>query len=125
MARSGVRFAWDAARRPRSSGCSSLLPLPVCECGEILKPGVVMFGELLPVATLERARELCAAARLLVVVGSSLEVHPVAALPDETLSSGGVVAIVNREPTPLDDRAELRLDGSAGAVLRETVSFLE
>ena len=102
-----------------------LLPLPVCACGEVLKPGVVMFGELLPVATLEWARKLCAAARLLVVVGSSLEVHPVAALPDETLGSGGVVAIVNREPTPLDDRAELRLDGSAGAMLRETVSFLE
>jgi NAD-dependent deacetylase len=102
-----------------------LLPLPVCGCGEILKPGVVLFGELLPVATLERARELCAAARLLVVVGSSLEVHPVAALPYETLGSGGVVALVNRDPTPIDDHAELRLDGSAGAVLRETVSLLE
>jgi NAD-dependent deacetylase len=84
-----------------------------------------MFGELLPVATLEWARELCAAARLLVVVGSSLEVHPVAALPYETLSSGGLVAIVNRDPTPIDSRAELRLEGSAGAVLRETVSLLE
>jgi NAD-dependent deacetylase len=102
-----------------------LLPLPVCGCGEILKPGVVLFGELLPVATLEWARERCAAARLLVVVGSSLEVHPVAALPYETLGSGGVVALVNRDPTPIDDHAELRLDGSAGAVLRETVSLLE
>ena len=101
------------------------LPLPVCECGEILKPGVVMFGELLPVAVLEWARELCAAARLLVVVGSSLEVHPVAALPYETLRQGGALAIVNRDRTPQDNRADLRLGGSAGAVLRETVSFLE
>ena len=102
-----------------------LLPLPRCKCGEILKPGVVMFGELLPAAALEWARELCAGARLLVVIGSSLEVHPVAALPYETLKAGGALAIVNRDPTPLDDRAVLRLSGSAGAVLRETVSFLE
>jgi NAD-dependent deacetylase len=102
-----------------------LLPLPRCECGEILKPGVVMFGELLPAAALERARELCAGARLLIVIGSSLEVHPVAALPYETLKAGGALAIVNRDPTPLDDRSVLRLSGNAGAVLRETVSFLE
>ena len=102
-----------------------LLPLPRCECGEILKPGVVMFGELLPAAALEWARELCAGARLLVVIGSSLEVHPVAALPYETLKAGGALAIVNRDPTPLDDRSVLRLSGNAGAVLRETVSFLE
>ena len=66
-----------------------------------------------------------AGARLLVVVGSSLEVHPVAALPYETLSAGGALAIVNRDPTPLDDRCRPALGGSAGAVLRETVSFLE
>ncbi len=102
-----------------------LLPLPRCECGEILKPGVVMFGEFLPAAVLEWARELCVGARLLVVVGSSLEVHPVAALPYETLGSGGALALVNRDPTPLDDRVELRLSGSAGTALRETVSLLE
>ncbi len=102
-----------------------LLPLPACECGEILKPGVVMFGELLPVAALEWASELCAAARLLLVVGSSLEVHPVAALPYETLRHGGALAIVNRDPTPLDDRADLLVGGSAGTALREAVAFLE
>ncbi len=101
-----------------------LLPLPVCECGEILKPGVVMFGERLPVAALEWATELCVAARLLIAVGSSLEVHPVAALPYETLSSGGAVAIVNRDPTPLDAHAELRLGGSAGEILRAVAERL-
>ena len=49
-----------------------LLPLPVCACGEILKPAVVMFGELMPVAAFERATELSRAAGLLLVVGSSL-----------------------------------------------------
>jgi NAD-dependent deacetylase len=102
-----------------------LLPLPRCECGDVLKPGVVMFGELLPEYTIERATALARRARLLIVVGSSLEVHPVAGLPLETLASGGSLAIVNRGPTSLDGRADLRLDGSAGALLRETVQALD
>lgn len=102
-----------------------LLPLPRCACGGVLKPGVVMFGELLPVDVLERATELARGARLMLVVGSSLEVHPVAGLPYETLRTGGALAIVNRDPTPLDAEAHLRLDGAAGAVLRETASLLE
>jgi NAD-dependent deacetylase len=102
-----------------------LFPLPRCECGEILKPGVVMFGELLPEHAIERATALARRARLLIVVGSSLEVHPVAGLPLETLASGGSLAIVNRGPTALDERADLLLDGSAGALLRETVQALD
>ena len=73
-------------RVPMEDAVASL-PLPPCpECGEILKPGVVMFGELLPAAAIERAQELAAEAGLLLVVGSSLEVHPVAALPGATLA---------------------------------------
>jgi NAD-dependent deacetylase len=94
------------------------LPLPPCpECGEILKPGVVMFGELLPGEAIERAQRLAAEAGLLLVIGSSLEVHPVAALPGETLAAGGALAIVNRGSTPWDSRAELVLDGGAGETL--------
>ena len=71
---------------------------PACPaCGEILKPDVVFFGELLPAAAIERASQLARAARLLLVVGSSLEVYPVAGLPEETLAAGGQLAIVNRE----------------------------
>jgi NAD-dependent deacetylase len=98
-----------------------LLPLPTCECGGILKPGVVMFGELLPEAAFAYAGELARAAGLLLVVGSSLEVHPVAGLPFETLRGGGKLAIVNRGATALDEHADLVLDGSAGELLRETV----
>jgi len=101
-------------------------PAPRCpSCDAVLKPGVVFFGELLPAAELEQATELARHARLLLVVGSSLEVHPVAGLPDETLRHGGALAIVNRGPTPLDHRADLRLDGSAGAILRDVVLELE
>ena len=102
-----------------------LLPLPRCECGEVLKPGVVMFGELLPSRAIEHATALARRARLLLVVGSSLEVYPVAGLPLETLRTGGTLAIVNRGPTALDERADLLLDGSAGALLRETVQALD
>jgi NAD-dependent deacetylase len=100
-------------------------PLPACpECGEVLKPGVVMFGELLPVEAIERAQQLAREAALLLVVGSSLEVHPVAALPGETLAAGGALAIVNRGETSWDSRAELVLDAGAGETLRRLASRL-
>jgi NAD-dependent deacetylase len=100
-------------------------PAPECaRCGAVLKPGVVMFGELLPERAIERATALAREARLLLVVGSTLEVHPVAGLPHETLRRGGTLAIVNRGPTALDRLAELRLDGSAGALLGAAVRAL-
>ena len=100
-------------------------PAPRCpRCDAVLKPDVVFFGELLPPGALERASELARRARLLLVVGSSLEVQPVAALPFETLAAGGSLAIVNRGPTALDEHADLRLDGNAGELLRETLLAL-
>ena len=93
-------------------------PAPTCpRCGAVLKPDVVMFGELLPAAAIDRAVELARRAGLLLVVGSSLEVHPVAGLPGETLSAGGALAIVNRGPTPFDDLASIRIDGASGETL--------
>ncbi len=98
---------------------------PACpRCGRILKPDVVMFGELLPPGAMERACGLAAAARLLLVVGSSLEVYPVAGLPLETLAAGGSLAIVNRGPTPLDGRASVTIDAGAGETLRALASEL-
>jgi NAD-dependent deacetylase len=91
-----------------------LLPVPRClDDGAVLKPGVVFFGELLPVAALERASALVHEAGLVLVVGSTLEVHPVAGLPLEAPR----FAIVNVGPTALDDRAALRVEGRAGEVL--------
>jgi NAD-dependent deacetylase len=98
---------------------------PECpECGEILKPDVVFFGEVLPAAAIDRAYELARRARLLLVVGSALEVYPVAGLPLETLGAGGELAIVNLGPTAFDSRASLRVDGSAGEVLPQVVAEL-
>jgi NAD-dependent deacetylase len=102
------------------------LPLPPCpECGEVLKPGVVMFGELLQAQAIEQAQRLAAEAELLLVVGSSLEVYPVAGLPGETLAAGGALAIVNRGGTPWSSRAELVIDAGAGETLREVAAALD
>ena len=102
--------------------CGERVPLdpaaPQCpRCGSILKPDVVMFGELLPAGAMERASELARGAGLLLVVGSSLEVFPVAGLPEETVMSGGALAIVNRGPTPYATLATVRIDGAAGETL--------
>jgi NAD-dependent deacetylase len=103
----------------------ALLPLPRCaDCGAVLKPAVVMFGELLPVAAIDRATAIARAAALLLVVGTSLEVWPVAGLPEETLAHGGTLAIVNRDPTPYDRQAHLVIHAGAGATLAACVSSL-
>jgi NAD-dependent deacetylase len=113
----GTVVPFDEVRR--------LLPVPACPvCGRILKPDVVMFGELLPVAAIERATELASQAVLLLVVGSSLEVYPVAGLPEETLARGGALAIVNRGGTPYDRRATLTVDAGAGETLRALAAAL-
>jgi NAD-dependent deacetylase len=102
-----------------------LLPVPCCErCGSVLKPDVVMFGELMPEAELDRAFELVRSAALLLVVGSSLEVYPVAGLPEEALAAGTRLAIVNKGPTPYDAGADLRIDAPAGETLAAVVATL-
>jgi NAD-dependent deacetylase len=98
---------------------------PRCSaCGEVLKPDVVFFDELLPAAAVGRARELVREAGLVVVVGSSLEVFPVGGLPQETLDAGGAVAVVNRTPTWVDPHAELVVRASAGDALAEVLARL-
>jgi NAD-dependent deacetylase len=98
---------------------------PACsDCEAVLKPDVVFFGELLPEAAMARAYELAASTSLMLVVGSALEVYPVAGLPLDTLRAGGALALVNRGPTALDAKATLKLDGSAGEILPRLVEAL-
>jgi len=97
-------------------------PTPICiHCGEVLKPGVTLFGEMLPPGAIERATDLARSAGLMLVVGSSLEVWPVAGLPLEARA----FAIVNRGPTALDDRALLKIDAAAGETLAAVVDALD
>jgi NAD-dependent deacetylase len=99
--------------------------VPRCEdCERPLKPDVVLFGELLAPEALERARDLCEGADVLLCVGSSLEVYPVAALPQLTLEAGGAVAIISQGPTPLDRFASVRLGGDVVAELDALLAAL-
>lgn len=83
---------------------------PEClACVAPLKPDVVLFGEMLPEAAMLVAQTLAAEADLMIAIGSSLTVHPVAGLPGLTLAAGGRLALVTEGETPYDDEAEVRL----------------
>ncbi len=99
--------------------------VPRCDCGHPLKPDVVLFGEYLPASALARAEELAAGAELMLCVGSSLEVYPVAQLPAITLAAGGQVAIVTQGTTPFDSRAAVRLGGDVVDELEAVLEALE
>ena len=93
-------------------------------CGGAVKPDVVLFGEILPLEAIERATELAEAADLMLCVGSSLAVHPVAGLPQLTLDGGGRLAIVTKGETPYDAEAEVRLDGEVDEELSALLEAL-
>ena len=108
-----------AARRRRRSAC------PRCDCGEPLKPDVVLFGELLPEEALERAHALAAGADLLLCVGSSLEVHPIAQLPGVTRASGRQRRDRHRRARRRGTtRAAVKLDGDVVAELEAVLAAL-
>jgi NAD-dependent deacetylase len=98
--------------------------IPRCECGEPLKPDVVLFGELLPVEALERAERAAGGADLMLCIGSSLEVYPVAQLPALTLACGGRIAILTQSQTPYDGRAAVRMGGDVVDELEAVMAAL-
>jgi NAD-dependent deacetylase len=100
----------------------------VAECtgciGKV-KPDVVLFGELLPEAAMAEARELATRADLMVCVGSSLEVYPVAGLPELTMAAGGKVAVITQGPTPYDGEADVRMHGDVVDELTALLAALD
>jgi NAD-dependent protein deacetylase/lipoamidase len=85
---------------------------PECEaCITPLKPEVVLFGELLPEEAMSEAFALATEADLMIAIGSSLEVYPVASLPGVTVENGGRLALVTQGRTPYDGDAEVKLGG--------------
>ncbi len=98
---------------------------PECEaCVAPLKPDVVLFGELLPEAAIGEAQALAADADLMLCIGSSLEVYPVAGLPAVTRGAGGTLALVTKGPTPYDAEAEVKLDGDVVDELEAVLAAL-
>jgi NAD-dependent deacetylase len=98
---------------------------PECpRCSAPLKPDVVLFGELLPERAMAEAQALALEADLMVCVGSSLEVYPVAGLPAMTRGSGGRLALVTQGPTPYDEDADVKLEGDVVEELRAVLAAL-
>jgi NAD-dependent protein deacetylase/lipoamidase len=94
-------------------------------CGGAVKPDVVLFGELLSEEAITRAQELAQGAQLMLCIGSSLAVYPVAGLPRLTLDAGGRLAIVTKGRTAYDGEASLKLDGEVDVELEGLLAALE
>ena len=98
---------------------------PEClACISPLKPDVVLFGEMLPERALSEAQALAADADLMLCIGSSLEVYPVAGLPSVTLGHGGRLALVTQGPTPYDSDVEVKLGGDVVEELEAVLAAL-
>jgi NAD-dependent deacetylase len=119
--RCGARYSLEDTRARLAADPDGV---PRCVCGNPLKPDVVLFGEYLPEDALLRAERLAREADLILCIGSSLEVYPVADLPARTLASGGTVAIVTQGPTPFDSQAEVKLEGDVVAELEALLAAL-
>lgn len=119
-----------AIHRDRCSGCgrtsdgvpdvdfTSVETLPACvECGAMLRPDVVWFGEALDPAVIGAAFDAARVADLCLVVGTSALVYPAASVPEVTLQAGGAIIEVNLEATPLSRLARVSLRGEAGKLV--------
>jgi NAD-dependent deacetylase len=89
----------------------------VPECGGILKSDTISFGQALVPEVIARAMEVASEADLLLAVGTSLQVYPVAGAVPAAQKAGARIVIVNGEPTPFDDIADAVLPGSISEIL--------
>lgn len=96
-----------------------ILPSPCNGCGGLLKPATISFGQSMPQAAVKRAQEWSEAADIFIVVGSSLVVQPAASFPVIAKQNGALLAIINREPTPLDALADFNFRGAIGEFFTE------
>jgi NAD-dependent deacetylase len=88
---------------------------PRCDaCGGILKSATISFGQAMPPEALQQAQQWTEQAQIFVVMGSSLQVQPAASFPVLAKRNGALLAIINREPTPLDEYADFLHQGAIG-----------
>lgn len=95
---------------------------PDCDCGGIIKTATISFGQPMPEKEMKRAESEARNCDLFLVLGSSLVVYPAAGLPLLAKQDGAKLIIINREPTPLDGKADLTLEGEIGSVLPAAVA---
>jgi NAD-dependent deacetylase len=96
---------------------------PDCECGGYIKTATISFGQAMPEAAMRRATDLTLTCDLFLAIGSSLVVWPAAGFPMRAKRNGARVVIINREPTDLDDIADLVIHDDIGTVLAPFVSL--
>lgn len=110
----GVRHRLEEVEKWIASG----VEVPDCvQCGGILKPEGVFFGEAMPVFETMEAERRSSACDLCIVIGSTLTVYPAALMPQYALHAGAKVAIVNEGETEMDHVAHIRISGKAGEVM--------
>lgn len=101
-------------------------PLPSCtECGAITRPDVVWFGEMLPAEAIQHAQRALEAADCVLVVGTSNQVYPAAALVEQAIRSGATVVEINPQPTPVSDAVDIALRGPASQALPALLATLD
>ena len=117
----GGKVGYDDVSRMLAEG---ILTPECATCITPLKPNVVLFGELLPEDAMADATALAAEADLMLCIGSSLEVYPVAGLPGLTLDKGGQIALVTQGRTPYDSESEVKLSGDVVTELDAVLAAL-
>ncbi|HLX58846.1 MAG TPA: Sir2 family NAD-dependent protein deacetylase [Ktedonobacteraceae bacterium] len=96
---------------------------PTCPiCGGYLKSATILFGQRVPETVLTRAREMVRTCDMLLVIGSALKVSPAATLPRLALTRDVPLIIINLQPTPLDDYADVIIHETASVVLPSIVA---
>ena len=95
--------------------------IPRCSCGGIVKPDVVLYEEPLDQKTIEGAIQAIASADTLIVAGTSLSVYPAASFVD--YFRGNNLVLINRDPTPLDEKCTFVSHGKVGEVLGALPSY--
>lgn len=114
----GKRYPMDEVRGWLSEGVED----PKCpECGGLLKPDVIFFGEAMPAQETAEAQRRSRACDLCIVIGSSLVVYPAALMPRYAVEFGARLIIVNRDPTDLDGAADVCLHEAAGEVMSQII----
>ena len=99
--------------------------VPQCQaCSGILKPNIVLFGEMLPEGVFEAATERAEIADLFMVIGSSLIVYPAADIPARAHRSGAKLVIINLSPTPLDYEAAVLIRAKAGETMAKVMEHV-
>lgn len=107
----------DIEREFQASGSVA----PCKRCGGIVKSATISFGQQMPELPMQRAREETMACDLFIVLGSSLSVFPAADFPLRAKQNGAALAIVNRDPTAMDEIADLVIHAGIGATLGSVI----